>query len=66
MAFAISVCTTDSRAKPTTSAHCPRSIVEMCIRDSYEAIRDGRFAAMIEAAQGAGIDAISGATIRCV
>ena len=32
-------------------------------RGGYEAIRDGRFAAMIEAAQGAGIDAISGATI---
>lgn len=32
-------------------------------RGGYEAIRDGRFAAMIEAAQGADIDAVSGATI---
>lgn len=32
-------------------------------RGGYEAIRDGRFAAMIEAAQGSGIDAVSGATI---
>ena len=29
----------------------------------YEAIRDGRYAAMIEAAQGSDIDVISGATI---
>lgn len=32
-------------------------------RGGYEAIRDGRFAAMIEAAQGTDIDAVSGATI---
>lgn len=32
-------------------------------RGGYEAVRDGRFAAMIEAAQGADIDAVSGATI---
>ncbi len=32
-------------------------------RGGYEAIRDGKFAAMIEAAQGSDIDAISGATI---
>lgn len=32
-------------------------------RGGYEAIRDGRYAAMIEAAQGADIDAIAGATI---
>lgn len=32
-------------------------------RGGYEAIRDGKFAAMIEAAQGSGIDAVSGATI---
>lgn len=32
-------------------------------RGGYEAIRDGKFAAMIEAAQGADIDAVSGATI---
>lgn len=32
-------------------------------RGGYEAIRDGRFAAMIEAAQGSDIDAVSGATI---
>ncbi len=32
-------------------------------RGGYEAIRDGRFAAMIEAVQGADIDAVSGATI---
>lgn len=32
-------------------------------RGGYEAIRDGKFAAMIDAAQGSDIDAISGATI---
>lgn len=32
-------------------------------RGGYEAIRDGRFAAMIEAAQGSDIDVVSGATI---
>ena len=32
-------------------------------RGGYEAIRDGRFAAMIEAAQGSDIDAVTGATI---
>ena len=32
-------------------------------RGGYEAIRDGKFAAMIEAAQGSDIDAVSGATI---
>lgn len=32
-------------------------------RGGYEAVRDGRFAAMIEAAQGADIDTVSGATI---
>lgn len=32
-------------------------------RGGYEAVRDGTFAAMIEAAQGSDIDAISGATI---
>ena len=32
-------------------------------RGGYEAIRDGKFATMIEAAQGADIDAVSGATI---
>lgn len=32
-------------------------------RGGFEAIRDGKFAAMIEAAQGSDIDAISGATI---
>lgn len=32
-------------------------------RGGFEAIRDGRFAAMIDAAQGSDIDAISGATI---
>lgn len=32
-------------------------------RGGYEAVRDGTFAAMIEAAQGPDIDAISGATI---
>lgn len=32
-------------------------------RGGYEAIRNGRYAAMIEAAQGADIDAIAGATI---
>lgn len=32
-------------------------------RGGYEAIRDGKFAAMIEAAQGSDIDTISGATI---
>lgn len=32
-------------------------------RGGYEAIRDGKFAAMVEAAQGADIDAIAGATI---
>ena len=32
-------------------------------RGGYEAIRDGRFAAMIDAAQGSDIDAVSGATI---
>ena len=32
-------------------------------RGGYEAIRDGRYAAMIEAAQGSDIDAVSGATI---
>ena len=32
-------------------------------RGGYEAIRDGKFAAMIEAAQGADIDTIAGATI---
>lgn len=32
-------------------------------RGGFEAIRDGKFAAMIEAAQGADIDAIAGATI---
>lgn len=32
-------------------------------RGGFEAIRDGKYAAMIEAAQGSGIDAISGATI---
>ena len=32
-------------------------------RGGYEAIRDGKFATMIEAVQGADIDAVSGATI---
>lgn len=32
-------------------------------RGGYEAIRDGEFAAMIDAAQSANIDAVSGATI---
>ncbi|WP_290994685.1 FMN-binding protein [Gordonibacter sp.] len=32
-------------------------------RGGYEAIRDGKFAAMIEAAQGSDIDAVTGATI---
>lgn len=32
-------------------------------RGGYEAIRDGKFAAMIEAAQGPDIDAVAGATI---
>ena len=32
-------------------------------RGGYEAIRDGKFATMIEAAQGSDIDAVSGATI---
>ena len=32
-------------------------------RGGYDAIRDGKFAAMIEAAQGSDIDAVSGATI---
>lgn len=32
-------------------------------RGGYEAVRDGKYAAMIEAAQGSDIDAISGATI---
>lgn len=32
-------------------------------RGGYEAIRDGRYAAMIEAAQGPDIDAVAGATI---
>lgn len=32
-------------------------------RGGYEAIRDGKFAQMIDAAQGSGFDAISGATI---
>lgn len=32
-------------------------------RGGYEAIRDGRYAQMIEAAQGSDIDAIAGATI---
>lgn len=32
-------------------------------RGGYEAIRDGKFAAMIDAAQGSDIDAIAGATI---
>lgn len=32
-------------------------------RGGYEAIRDGKFAAMIDAAQGSDIDAVSGATI---
>ena len=32
-------------------------------RGGYEAIRDGKFAAMIEAAQGSDIDAVSGTTI---
>lgn len=32
-------------------------------RGGYEAVRDGTFAAMIEAAQGSDIDAVSGATI---
>ncbi len=32
-------------------------------RGGYEAIRDGKFAAMIEAAQGSDIDAVSGAAI---
>ena len=32
-------------------------------RGGYEAIRDGKFAAMIEAAQGSDINAVSGATI---
>ena len=32
-------------------------------RGGYEAIRDGKYAQMIEAAQGADIDTISGATI---
>ena len=32
-------------------------------RGGYEAIRDGKFAQMIEAAQGSGLDAVSGATI---
>lgn len=32
-------------------------------RGGYEAIRDGKYAQMIEAAQGSGIDTISGATI---
>ena len=32
-------------------------------RGGYEAIRDGRFAAMIDAAQGSDIDAVTGATI---
>ncbi len=32
-------------------------------RGGYEAIRDGKFAAMIDAAQGSDIDAVTGATI---
>lgn len=32
-------------------------------RGGYEAVRDGTFAALIEAAQGSDIDAVSGATI---
>lgn len=32
-------------------------------RGGYEAVRDGKFAAMIEAAQGSDIDAVTGATI---
>lgn len=32
-------------------------------RGGYEAIRDGKFAAMIEAAQGSNIDVVTGATI---